>query len=74
MAPARRFRGNGLCTASQARYPNFGDGFTIPPGSAVTSLSRFTDHIDLFVAGRDGGIYSTFWDASTGWFGHWFGV
>jgi hypothetical protein len=26
------------------------------------------------VTGRDGGIYSTFWDASTGWFGHWFRV
>jgi hypothetical protein len=52
--------------------PNFGDGFTIPPGSTVTSLSRFANHIDLFASGRDGGVYSTFWDASSGWFGHWF--
>jgi hypothetical protein len=29
---------------------------------------------DLFVVGRDGGIYSTFWDANGGWFGHWFRV
>jgi hypothetical protein len=46
----------------------------MPPGSTVTSLCRFQDHIDLFVTGRDGGIYSTFWDASSGWFGHWFRV
>jgi hypothetical protein len=51
---------------------NFGDGFTIPPGAPVSSLTRFRDHIDLFVVGRDGGIYSTFWDASSGWFNHWF--
>jgi hypothetical protein len=51
---------------------NFGDHFTIPPGSPVTSLCRFKDHIDLFVSGRDGAIYSTFWDQSSGWFNHWF--
>ena len=51
---------------------NFADHFTIPPGSPVTSLSRFTDHIDLFVSGFDGGVYSTFWDANGGWFNRWF--
>ena len=51
---------------------NFGDNFTIPPGAPVSCLSRFQDHIDLFVSGRDGGIYSTFWDANGGWFNHWF--
>ena len=54
--------------------PNFGDNFTVPPGSRVSALSRFQDHIDLFVMGRDGGVYSTFWDANGGWFGHWFRV
>jgi hypothetical protein len=54
--------------------PNFGDGFTVPPGSRIYSLSRFRDHIDLFVMGRDGAAYSTFWDANGGWFGHWFRV
>ena len=52
--------------------PNFGDHFTIPPGAPVSSIARFRDQIDLFVAGRDGGVYSTFWNAATGWFGHWF--
>jgi len=53
---------------------NFGDGFTVPPGSVVSSMSRFQDHIDLFVTGRDGGVYSTFWDANGGWFNHWFRI
>ena len=52
--------------------PNFGDGFTIPPGSPISSLARMREQIDLFVAGRDGGVYSTFWNPATGWFGHWF--
>lgn len=51
---------------------NFGDHFTIPPGAPVTALSRFQNHIDLFVSGRDGGVYSTFWDANGGWLNHWF--
>jgi len=51
---------------------NFWDGFTVPAGSPVTAISRFTDHLDLFVSGRDGGVYSTFWDASSGWSGRWF--
>jgi hypothetical protein len=54
--------------------PNFGDNFTVPPGSRVRALSRYSDHIDLFVMGRDGGVYSTFWDVNGGWFGHWFRV
>ena len=51
---------------------NFGDNFTIPPGSPVSCLSRYQDHIDLFVSGRDGGVYSTFWDVNGGWFNRWF--
>jgi len=53
---------------------NFGDDFTVPPGSTISAMSRFQDHIDLFVVGRDGGVYSTFWDANGGWFNHWFRV
>ncbi len=52
--------------------PNFADQFTVPPRSTVTALSRYPDHIDLFVVGYDGGVYSTFWDVNGGWFGHWF--
>ncbi len=52
--------------------PNFSDKFTVPPGAPVTSLSRNPNHIDLFVTGRDGAIYTTAWDAATNWAGHWF--
>ena len=50
----------------------FSDQFTVPPGSPVTAVTRFRDQIDLFVSGRDGAVYSTFWNAGTGWHGHWF--
>ena len=46
----------------------------VPSPTVVTDLSRFRDHIDLFVVAADGGIYSTFWDASSGGAGHWFRV
>jgi hypothetical protein len=47
---------------------NFPDGFKVPIHSVVSSLSRYPDHMDLFVSGFDGGVYSTFWDANGGWF------
>ena len=50
----------------------FGDNFTIPPGSPVTAIARAPDHLDLFASGRDGGVYSTFWDGAHGWSGRWF--
>ena len=52
--------------------PNFGDQFTVPPGSKISAMTRFKDHIDLFVVGRDGAVYTTWWDNSTGWAGHWY--
>ncbi|MGV1030584.1 MAG: hypothetical protein ACOYBU_19100 [Dermatophilaceae bacterium] len=53
---------------------NFGDGFTVQPGTPVSSLTRYPDHIDLFTVGRDGAVYSTFWDTNGGWFNHWFRI
>jgi hypothetical protein len=47
-------------------------GFTVDPGTAVAALSRSQDHIDLFVVGRDGAVYSTYWDANGGWPNNWF--
>jgi hypothetical protein len=52
--------------------PNSEDGFTVAPGSSISAVSRYRDHIDLFVTGRDTAAYSTFWDANGGWFGFWF--
>ncbi len=44
------------------------------PGSPVTVVARNPDHLDLFVTGTDGQIYSTYWDAAGGWAGGWFVV
>jgi hypothetical protein len=45
--------------------------FTVDPGTAVTALSRSQDHIDLFVTGTDGGVYSVYWDAASSWASSW---
>jgi hypothetical protein len=44
------------------------------PGSQVTAIARNPDHLDLFVTGTDGQVYSTNWDAATSWAGGWFEV
>jgi len=35
--------------------------------SPVTVVARNPDHLDLFVTGTDGGIYSAYWDGASGW-------
>ena len=42
-------------------------------GSPVTSIARYSGHLDLFVVGTDNRVYSAFWDASSGWSG-WFTI
>ena len=42
-------------------------------GSPVTALARYPHHIDAFVVGADQGIYSTWWDITSGW-ANWFRV
>ncbi len=37
------------------------------PGSPVTSVSRFSGHLDLFTVGTDNRVYSCWWDAGSGW-------
>ena len=41
--------------------------------SPITVLARNPNHLDLFVTGTDGRIYSTWWDANGGW-ANWFNV
>lgn len=36
-------------------------------GSPVTSIARYSGHLDLFTVGTDNRVYSAFWDASSGW-------
>ena len=42
-------------------------------GSQVTAISRYSNHLDLFVVGTDNRIYSTWWHDPGGWAG-WFNV
>jgi hypothetical protein len=42
------------------------DGFA-KGATAVAAVARNPNQLDLFVAGTDGGIYSTWWDSAGGW-------
>ena len=35
--------------------------------SAVTVIARNPGHLDLFVAGSNGGVYSAYWDSASRW-------
>lgn len=37
------------------------------PGSTVTALQPFEGHVDLFVTGTDGSVWSTFFEKNGGW-------
>ncbi|GAA4345012.1 M64 family metallopeptidase [Microbacterium rhizosphaerae] len=40
-------------------------------GSPITSISRYSGHLDIFTIGTDNRVYSAWWDVSAGWSG-WF--
>jgi hypothetical protein len=48
-------------------------GNIFPHRSTVTAVARTPNNLDLFVLGSDGGVESTYWDASGGW-GDWFRI
>ena len=35
--------------------------------SPITAIARNPDHLDLFIVGTDGGVYSAYWDNASGW-------
>jgi hypothetical protein len=41
-------------------------GRSVPQKSVVTALARDASHLDIFVVGSDGGVYTDAWDAATG--------
>src|SRR5205823_2008233 len=43
---------------------NVPGAISVPSKSTVTALARYPDHIDLFLVGDDGGIYSNWWGAT----------
>jgi hypothetical protein len=42
-------------------------------GSPVTSIARYSGHLDLFTVGTDNRVYSCWWDRSSGW-SSWFAL
>jgi hypothetical protein len=41
-----------------------GIAMTVDPGADVSGLSRARDHVDLFIPGKNGQVFSPWWDAS----------
>ena len=69
-------------THTAAWEPDFTDGWhgwwnllggIAAPGAHVTAVSRSIDHLDVFVVGTDGGVYTAAWepDFTDGWHGWW---
>jgi hypothetical protein len=57
---------------AEAPFDNWAGWFQIgskefPSGSRITALSCNPNRIDLFAVGFDGHIWTTWWDASSGW-------
>jgi hypothetical protein len=48
-------------------------GGVAAPSTSITSVARHPQHLDIFCVGTDHGIYSAWWDISTGW-SNWFQV
>ena len=42
-------------------------------GSPVTSIARYSGHLDLFTVGTDNRVYSCWWDRASGW-SNWFAL
>ena len=43
------------------------NGGVAAPATSITSVARYPQHLDIFCVGPDHGIYSAWWDISTGW-------
>jgi len=44
-------------------------GGIFPPGAPVSAVSRTPDHLDLFICGLDGRVYTASWTINSGWSG-----
>ncbi|SOD73597.1 papain like protease [Jatrophihabitans sp. GAS493] len=49
------------------------NGGVAAPGAHITAVSRSADHLDIFVVGTDGGVYTAAWepDFTDWWHGWW---
>jgi hypothetical protein len=46
----------------------------VPPGSYVGGVSRSTDHLDIFVVGSDGQVWTAAWEPDFGWYHGWWPI
>ena len=44
-------------------------GGVFPAGAPVSAVARQPDHLDLFICGNDGRVYTSWWHAGTEWSG-----
>ena len=44
-------------------------GGVFPIGAQIAAVSRTYDSIDLFIVGKDGGVYTSWWSSGAGWSG-----
>jgi hypothetical protein len=44
-------------------------GGFFPPGAPVSPVSRNPDHLDLFITGNDGRVYTSWWHLGANWSG-----
>jgi hypothetical protein len=57
----------------QSQWQVIDPNFSLIPGSKIAAVSRTPTHIDLFAAGNDGHVWSTYWDnpPNDPTLGHW---
>jgi len=46
-------------------------GIVLTPQAYVSAVARRPDHLDLFVCGKDGRVYTTWWSKTSGWYAYW---
>jgi hypothetical protein len=44
-------------------------GGYFPPGAPIAALARSSDHLDLFITGNDGRVYTSWWHEGQAWSG-----
>ncbi len=57
----------------QKWFPIWPQAAKAEPGTEVTAVWRYPQHLDLFITGADGTVWSAWWEASPGW-QKWFAI
>ena len=50
------------------------DNSFLPGAATICAVARTPANLDLFMPGRDGGVFSTYWSEPGGWAGNWFRI